>query len=324
MGSPTRPYRLFATKTILNPGEDDELECYGYRKNVLKTIFTHLISVLMLGTPYLLAYWKPTWKIAWFCSKCPLYKADTVLLKQVESNDVFVEKIQIKPVSDDFPSQFTHKYALMFHKVFCILNISCFRSNMCLENDISDSASSSSSSSSEQSSDTSPLWLPSKLTMRFFDHHHVKYIWDAKKKSYTRLNGLDKDTPISHFSSHLARGLTRDMQAVKQILFGPNSIDVEVKPYLKLLFDEVLNPFYIFQICSMILWSFDEYYYYAGCIFFISLVSVVVSLVETRRQSQSLHDMVASSNELTCTVYRGRDTFEDVASTEVVPGNNQK
>ena len=55
------------------------------------------------------------------------------------------------------------------------------------------------------------------------------------------------------------------------------SINVEVKPYLKLLFEEVLNPFYIFQIGSILLWSLDNYYYYAGCIFFISVWYVLKS-----------------------------------------------
>ena len=104
-------------------------------------------------------------------------------------------------------------------------------------------------------------------------------------------------------------------------MYGQNSIEVEVKPYGKLLIEEVLNPFYIFQIASIILWSIDEYMYYAACIFFISVVSIVVSLAETRRQSQSLHDMVASSNELNAKVYRGNDLFEDTNATELVPGD---
>lgn len=108
---------------------------------------------------------------------------------------------------------------------------------------------------------------------------------------------------------------------MRQMLYGPNNIDVEVKSYFKLLFEEVLNAFYVFQIASITLWSLDEYYYYASCIAFISLVSVIVSLIETRRQSQSLHDMVSSSNEIRTKVYRGRDIFEDISSAELVPGD---
>ena len=62
---------------------------------------------------------------------------------------------------------------------------------------------------------------------------------------------------------------------MKQVLHGPNSIDVEVKPYVQILFEEVLNPFYIFQIGSITLWSLDSYYYYASCIAFISLISII-------------------------------------------------
>lgn len=38
------------------------------------------------------------------------------------------------------------------------------------------------------------------------------------------------------------------------------------------------------KICSMTLWSLDNYFYYASCIFAISLISVIISLYETRRQ----------------------------------------
>ena len=102
------------------------------------------------------------------------------------------------------------------------------------------------------------------------------------------------------------------MQQMCKTLYGPNSIDVEVKPYIKLLFEEVLNAFYVFQIASIVLWSLDSYYYYASCIALISVVSVIATLIETRRQSQSLHDMVASSNELTANVLRGKNRQKQV------------
>ena len=54
---------------------------------------------------------------------------------------------------------------------------------------------------------------------------------------------------------------------------------------LLVLYFQVLNPFYIFQIASIILWSLDSYYYYAACIFLISCISMAVSLYETKRVS---------------------------------------
>ena len=84
--------------------------------------------------------------------------------------------------------------------------------------------------------------------------------------------------------------------------------------------------------------------YYATCIFVISLVSIIISLVEIRRQNQALHDMVASSNNTKVNVIRkanlgsneslsGYDMdgnrlgdnkqiiSEEIMSTELVPGD---
>lgn len=48
---------------------------------------------------------------------------------------------------------------------------------------------------------------------------------------------------------------------------------------------QVLHPFYVFQIASLVLWSLDEYYYYAVCIFVMSAGSVIATLIETRAVS---------------------------------------
>jgi len=84
------------------------------------------------------------------------------------------------------------------------------------------------------------------------------------------------------------------------MLSGKNEIDVEGKSIPALLIDEVsflyatllnstlkrvqvIHPFYVFQIASIILWSLDDYYYYAFCIGLISFVNIVSTLVETRK-----------------------------------------
>jgi len=66
-------------------------------------------------------------------------------------------------------------------------------------------------------------------------------------------------------------------------LYGENVITINVKSYLQLFIEEVFNPFYVFQAFSVILWSFDDYCYYAGCIAFLTTLSVVTSLFQTRK-----------------------------------------
>lgn len=46
---------------------------------------------------------------------------------------------------------------------------------------------------------------------------------------------------------------------------------------------QVIHPFYVFQIASIILWSLDDYYYYAFCIALISVSSIAATLVETKK-----------------------------------------
>jgi len=68
---------------------------------------------------------------------------------------------------------------------------------------------------------------------------------------------------------------------MQMLKFGPCNINVPEKSIPRLLVEEVLNPFYIFQVFSMILWYCDGYVYYAFCILLISVTSAVTSLFET-------------------------------------------
>lgn len=46
--------------------------------------------------------------------------------------------------------------------------------------------------------------------------------------------------------------------------------------------NQAFHPFYMFQVASLVLWSMDEYYYYAVCIFLISVFSIATTVLETR------------------------------------------
>ncbi|KAK8772696.1 hypothetical protein V5799_024060 [Amblyomma americanum] len=69
------------------------------------------------------------------------------------------------------------------------------------------------------------------------------------------------------------------------LLYGRNTLELEVEPYTTLLFRQVLHPFYVFQIASIIVWILDLYYVYAACIIVVSVVSIALALHETRKAS---------------------------------------
>ena len=45
---------------------------------------------------------------------------------------------------------------------------------------------------------------------------------------------------------------------------------------------EVLNPFYVFQVASVILWFADDYVYYATAIVIMSAGGIITSVYQTR------------------------------------------
>uniref|UniRef100_A0A667Z9E4 Polyamine-transporting ATPase 13A3 n=1 Tax=Myripristis murdjan TaxID=586833 RepID=A0A667Z9E4_9TELE len=92
--------------------------------------------------------------------------------------------------------------------------------------------------------------------------------------------------------------------------------------YCLLIFrHQVLNPFYIFQLFSVILWSTNDYYYYASAIVFMSVMSLATSLYTIKKQYVMLHDMVAAHSVVRISVCRENKDVEEAMSTELVPGD---
>nr|XP_042115070.1 polyamine-transporting ATPase 13A3 isoform X2 [Peromyscus maniculatus bairdii] len=130
--------------------------------------------------------------------------------------------------------------------------------------------------------------------MRYFTHHSIRYFWNDNIHNFDFL---------------------------RKLLYGVNEIAVKVPSVFKLLIKEVLNPFYIFQLFSVILWSVDEYYYYALAIVIMSIVSIISSLYSIRKQYVMLHDMVATHSTVRVSVCRVNEEIEEIFSTDLVPGD---
>lgn len=52
---------------------------------------------------------------------------------------------------------------------------------------------------------------------------------------------------------------------------------------MTLLALEVLSPFYMFQIASIMIWTFNQYYYYIIALVAMSCSGIVTSVVQTRQ-----------------------------------------
>ncbi len=84
-----------------------------------------------------------------------------------------------------------------------------------------------------------------------------------------------------------------------------------------LMIQEILTPFFIFQIFSIVLWFCDEYEIYAGAILFTTIVSLAISLVETRANLLNLQKL----SHYECEVEVKRDRAIRISSLGLVPGD---
>ncbi|KAK0461196.1 uncharacterized protein EV420DRAFT_1530853 [Desarmillaria tabescens] len=143
---------------------------------------------------------------------------------------------------------------------------------------------------------------------------------DAGEDSLTGLFGVVRDwrdTSLDGVAS-IQNGLQDDVRKQRLTLFGPNAIDIEGKSTLALLVEEVIHPFYVFQIASIVLWSLDDYYYYAFCIALISVISVTTTLIETKKTIARMREMSRLSCKMD-TLVSGIWTERD--SSNLVPGD---
>jgi len=161
---------------------------------------------------------------------------------------------------------------------------------------------------------------PSELLLteiHYIDFRYHRFLLHPITQLFMRTRDW-QDPAWSKSVANLAVGLDHQESLHRVQLFGNNIIEVVGKSTSQLLIDEVLHPFYIFQIASIILWSFDDYYYYASCIAFISVISVLSTLIDMKKNLARMREL----SRFTCEVkiLRGA-SWQPADSTELVPGD---
>ncbi|XP_030843077.1 probable cation-transporting ATPase 13A3 isoform X2 [Strongylocentrotus purpuratus] len=156
-------------------------------------------------------------------------------------------------------------------------------------------------------------------TFMYFCFHKIKFFWNPQDQCFFKLRGLDKHTLTDEIYRRANIGLDLRETAQRRTLYGLNMILVRVKSIPLLLIQEILNPFYIFQIFSVTVWIVDEYLYYSICIIVLSALSISISLYTTRAQATTLKNMVKSN--VTVQVLRPNGEIETVWEDQLVPGD---
>ncbi|PYH94983.1 hypothetical protein BO71DRAFT_378573 [Aspergillus ellipticus CBS 707.79] len=162
----------------------------------------------------------------------------------------------------------------------------------------------------DEDNDSNISWL------RYINYRYLRLFYHPIEDRFCLISGW-KD-PFWTNAKEMRTGLDADDRDSREQVFGKNLIDIHQKSILQLLMDEAFHPFYIFQLASLVLWSLDQYYYYAICIFLISLISICATVAETKSTMNRLREI----SLFECDIRVLRNGFwRSVPSRELVPGD---
>lgn len=303
----TRANGLLHLKTgvdYINPGEEDQMEIYGYKRNRMRTAIIWFLIVITGGFLRLIFHWIPHLMLLATHTKCSLEEAETVLL---------IEKFQ-------------GKHTIYHVKKLRSLTAQNVINKSFHEESLIDEAWDGSVTTREEK-ETCPMLsvhlcggqFKQVPSITIFNCKKLTYVWDSERSEFLKLRGLDTDVLTS--TLHQAQGLNSQEQYMRRNVYDNNEIVIPVKSIFTLLCLEVLNPFYVFQLFSFCLWITDDYYYYAMVILAMSSAGITMAIFQTRRNQQNLRSTVHSSD--VATIMRDRTTGQTaiVPAEHLVPGD---
>ncbi|XP_070367045.1 polyamine-transporting ATPase 13A2 isoform X10 [Equus asinus] len=302
VGNTPAGYGTLTIETSVDPlsSSVSSVRLSGYCGSPWRVIGYHAVVWMMAGIPLLLFRWKPVWGVRLRLQPCNLARAETLVIeirdKEDSSWQLYTVQVQTEAISEDsleLPPQAQAE----------------------------DSRSQAAVGAVPEGAwkDTAQLHRNEEARMlRYYLFQGRRYVWIETQQAFCQVSLLDHGRTCDDIH-HSRSGLGPHDQTVRKTIYGPNVISVPVKSYPQLLVDEALTPYYGFQAFSIGLWLADHYYWYALCILLISTVSICLSLYKTRKQSQTLRDMVKLSVRVCVCRPGGEEEWVD--SSELVPGD---
>jgi cation-transporting ATPase 13A2 len=258
--------------------EDLTIVIAGFKTSYVGFIVYMALSISTFGMVWLLLRWIPKWHISLVGSPSSLRDADWVIIEN-QWGETITQHISKKT------------YGRSLSSIFGFVEKAGVR---------------------EYDEDDDPIIKE----LRTLDYRYIRFCYHPMKDKFL-LGNTWKDPAWTKVKT-VRVGLDEEEKEYRELVFGQNLIDIEEKTTAQLLTDEVLHPFYIFQVASLFLWSVDEYYYYAACIFIISVVSIVTTLIETKATMRRLREV----SRFECDVRVLRNGFwQTVMSSDLVPGD---
>ncbi|XP_062987808.1 probable cation-transporting ATPase 13A5 [Elgaria multicarinata webbii] len=272
---------------VLSKGMEDEMDIFGYKTQGFRKALCIAGYILSCGALLLVFYWKPEWDVWANCVPCGLEVADVVLLRS----------------TDEF-QRYTRK------KVIC-LDLSTILGSEKLDHVLS----------TDKDSVISKAIKKPCLKVKYIQVQKIRYVWNLSEKQFSRVGSLEDSNTCYEIHHKFGDGLTERQKDLRRLVCGPNTIEIEIRPIWKLLFKEILNPFYVFQAFTLILWLTQGYLEYSIAIIILSIISIALTVYDLRQQSVKLHNLVEEHNRVQVTVWTKHKGGSKLESCHLVPGD---
>lgn len=269
--------------------EDLVIGIAGYKTKFWKQFCYYFICFATLGLGYLIFRWVPKYRVGLLGDRTPLGLSDWVVIEN-EFGELVIVNISKQRIEDRLSS-------------FLVLTSEKEEVEGDGQGKYDDVVDASEHD-------------PTITYMHSFTYRYIKFFYSPVEDMFrTNSNWYDNNWLSM---KHTGDGVLQKLHSQRLAIFGENNIEIEEKSIFQLMMDEVLHPFYVFQVFSIFLWLADNYYYYATCIFIISVVSIANTLAETKSTINRLKEV----SRFNCEVRVWRNNFwKQIDSNELVPGD---
>jgi cation-transporting ATPase 13A3/4/5 len=274
--------------------EDLIITLNGYQEIPIRKFIYQVLCVFSFGIIFLIFHWFPKLKLKLLGKDIPIEDASELYIENTWSSNVVLVKIKQNyyhgKISDIFPkfseiSEYTQQYNITPTQI---------------EN----------------------ANLEQNFYLKYFKYQYIRFIFNPITSKYEQITNW-KDPKWNSVKNTIKGIESNEVYIQRQKIFGSNVAQIQQKSTLSFLLDEVLHPFYIFQIFSIILWCAEDYYYYAFCIFVMSVFSTYSTLQTSKENLKKISDM----SKFTCPVVVVRQDnkqdspYKHIDSSDLVPGD---
>jgi len=139
-----------------------------------------------------------------------------------------------------------------------------------------------------------------------FKYKLFTYCYSPNTKNFDSII-FEINASLDVISRKFLNGLNEKEVKYQYNLYGPCELDIKIDSIIHLLKREFNDPFYMFQIFSIVLWLFNDYINYAIIILIITILSIFISVKETKKNLCNIRDM--AKIETISNIFRNEVSF---------------